>query len=115
MDKENRHSFQRSTVSSARSASRPIRTTASYMYAPKTEPAEENSRRSKKARHSRRRDRSENTQKKAFPWKKLLIGAGVLVVVLAVLLFILGSDPKVYHQMPKVTPPETMESAEVGA
>lgn len=115
MDKESKHSFQRSTASSARSASKPIRTTASYMHASKAEPVEENSRRSKKAGRSRRRGRNENVQKKAFPWKVVGISAGVLVIVLVALLLILGSDPKVYHQMPKVTPPETVESAEVSA
>lgn len=117
MEKQNKQSFRRSGASASNTGSgRPIRTTASYMHAPKSElVVEENSRRSKKAKRSRRRNRNENVQKKPFPWKKVLIGAGILIVILAVLTLIFGREPKVYHQLPKVTPPETVESAEVAA
>ena len=117
MENQNKRSFQRSNASAGRSRadnSRPIRTTASYMHAAKTETepvAEENSRRSKKAKRSRRRAQNENVTKKPFPWKKVLIGAGVLVIVLAILALIFGTEEKVIHQMPKVTPPETAEES----
>jgi len=114
MDKENKRSFQRSSVASTRSASKPIRTTASYMHAPKSKPEREDSRRVKKTKRNRRRKQDTGAQRKPFPWKKLLIGAIVLAAALVALLFILGSDPEVYHQMPKVTPPESVESMEGG-
>ena len=114
MDKQNKRSFQRTSASANRKpdSSRPIRTTASYMHAEKTEPApaEENASR-KKSRRKSRRGQNENVTKKNIPWIKILIGAGVLVVFLAVLALIFGTEPKVVHQLPKVTPPETVEES----
>jgi len=116
MENQNKRSFQRGTASAGRSrtdSSRPIRTTASYMHAEKAEPApvDENSRRSKKAKRDRRKSQNENVTKRKFPWLKVLIGAGVLVVVLAILAVIFGTEPRVIHQMPKVTPPEAVEES----
>lgn len=115
MDNQNKRSFQRGTASSGRSSAnsgKTIRTTASYMHAEKkAEPVEENSRRSKKPRRSRRKNQNENVTKHAIPWKKILIGAGIAVVILAILAVIFGTEPKVIHQMPKVTPPESMEES----
>ena len=113
MENQNKRSFQRGTASASRSqnSSRPIRTTASYMHAEKkAEPVEENARRGKKPRRSRKKQ-NENVTRRDFPWKKLLMGAGVLVVVLAVLALIFGTEPKVVHQLPKVTPPESVEES----
>lgn len=114
MDNQNKRSFQRGTASSSRSSAgsgKTIRTTASYMHAEKkAEPVEENSRRSKKPRRNRKKQ-NENVTRKNIPWKQILISAGVLVVVLAILAVIFGTEPKVIHQMPKVTPPESMEES----
>ena len=113
MENQNKRSFQRGTASAGRSqsSSRPIRTTASYMHAEKkAEPVEENARRGKKPRRSRSKQ-NENAAKKNIPWKKLLMVAGALVVVLAILALIFGTEPKVVHQMPKVTPPESVEES----
>lgn len=114
MENQNKRSFQRGTASAGRSqSSRPIRTTASYMHAEKKAepaPAEENARRSKKPRRNRKKQ-NENVTRKNIPWKQILISAGVLVVVLAILAVIFGTEPKVIHQMPKVTPPESVEES----
>ena len=116
MENQNKRSFQRGSTSANRNtanSSRPIRTTASYMHAEKSEPApaEENSRRSKKTKRSRRKGQNENVTKKNIPWMKILIGAGILAVVLASLALIFGTEPKVVHQMPRVTPPEAVEES----
>ena len=71
--------------------------------------SENTGRRKKSGRKS-----NENAAKRAFPWKGVLIGAGVAIVVAAALAIILGSQPKVVHQLPKVTPPEAVEEAEAG-
>ena len=71
----------------------------------------ENTRRRKKSKSRRAKKQRENAVKRSFPWKGVLITLGVVIVILAVLALIFGSEPKVYHQMPKVTPPETVESA----
>jgi hypothetical protein len=115
MENQNKRSFQRGTASAGRSqsSSRPIRTTASYMHTEKKAepaPAEENARRSKKPRRNRKKQ-NENVTRKNIPWKQILISAGVLVVVLAILAVIFGTEPKVVHQMPKVTPPESVEES----
>ena len=116
MEHQNKRSFQRGTASSSRSSAnsgKTIRTTASYMHAEKKAepaPAEENARRSKKPRRNRK-NQNENVTKRAIPWKKILIGAGIAVVILAILAVIFGTEPKVIHQMPKVTPPESMEES----
>lgn len=116
MENQNKRSFQRGNTSArygGKDSSRPIRTTASYMHAEKAEPApvDENSRRSKKAKRDRRKSQNENVTKRKLPWLKILIVAGVLAVVLAILAVIFGTQPKVIHQMPKVTPPETVEES----
>ena len=111
MDRQNKRARSRS---SSAAPSRPIRTTASYMHAPKAEPAQENARRGKKPARSRKQ--AENTNKQPLPWLKILIIAGAVVIVAAVLILVFGPEPKVVHQMPKVTPPETVsEAVETGA
>ena len=114
MEHQNKRSFQRGTASSSRSSAssgKTIRTTASYMHAEKkAEPVEENARRGKKPRRSRKKQ-NENVTRRDLPWKKILMGAGVLVIVLAILAVIFGTEPKVIHQMPKVTPPESVEES----
>lgn len=51
---------------------------------------------------------NENSSKRGI-WKTLLLGCAVLAVILAVLLVIFGTEPKVRHQLPTVTPPEAVE------
>lgn len=73
--------------------------------------AEENEqkkpRRAKKA-NKRRRASVESKPRKNIPWKIILPAAGALIAIAIVLALVLGSEPNVYHQMPKVTPPETV-------
>ena len=104
MDKQNKRR-------PAASSGRPIRTTASYMHATKAQPAaEENAVRGKKK--TRRASRkNENAASRSFPWLKILTGAAIAAVIVVSLLLILGSGSKVVHQMPKVTPPETVNEA----
>lgn len=101
---------KRRIPSAGKKGGRRIQTTASHLH--KAEAAEGNSKRKRRAKRARRAARNENAVKKAFPWKKLLLGAGIAVALLIVLSLIFGSDPKVYHQLPTVTPPEAADVGE---
>lgn len=109
MDRQSKRRIP-SAGSAGKKGGRRIQATASRLH--KAEAAEGNSKRKRRAKRARRAARNENAVNKAFPWRKLLLGAGIAAALLIVLSLIFGSDPKVYHQLPTVTPPEAADVGE---